>query len=201
MVIGEMMVNCYIVSQNNNEECIVIDPGEDGEQILRVLREKKLRPVYIINTHGHVDHIGANVFLAKETGSKILIHQNDANMLTDPTANLSTFFGTPVVSKQADYVLGDGEILEVNDLIFEVIHTPGHTKGGICLKINNYVFTGDTLFAGGIGRTDLPDGSQEVLIESINNRLMVLNDDTIIYPGHGESSTIGIERRSNPFLR
>jgi glyoxylase-like metal-dependent hydrolase (beta-lactamase superfamily II) len=193
-MVGELGTNCYIIAQENSKECIIIDPGEDGERILRLLKEKGLNPVYIINTHGHIDHIGANSFIAKQTGAKILIHQNDAKMLHDPISNLSSFLGNSEIASQADHILKDDEILEVSGIIIEILHTPGHTQGGICLKVCNCVFTGDTLFAGGIGRTDFPNGSHKTLIESINKKLMVLNDETIIYPGHGMSSTIGRER-------
>ncbi|MDI6781395.1 MAG: MBL fold metallo-hydrolase [bacterium] len=194
LVVGDLRVNCYIIAQENASECVIIDPGEDGERILRLLKEKELDPVYIINTHGHIDHIGANSFIARQTGAKILIHQNDERMLHDPISNLSSFLGNHKITPQADRILKDGDVLDVSGMIIEILHTPGHTKGGICLKICNCVFTGDTLFAGGIGRTDLPDGSYKTLMESINKKLMVLDDETIIYPGHGESSTIGRER-------
>ncbi|MFH1096608.1 MAG: MBL fold metallo-hydrolase [Candidatus Desantisbacteria bacterium] len=200
LIVGDLRANCYIISHEDSRECIIIDPGENGERILQFLEEKGLIPIYIINTHGHSDHIGANLFISEQTGAKILIHQNDAKMLHDPISNLSSFLGDPAVSKQADYILEDGEILEISGITIEVIHTPGHTKGGICLKIDNHLFTGDTLFAGGVGRTDFPNGSHKALMESINKRLMALNDEMIIYPGHGESSTIGMERRNNPFL-
>jgi len=199
-MVGELRANCYIIAQENSSECVIIDPGEDGERILQFLKGKGLNPVYIINTHGHIDHIGANLFIAEQTGAKILIHQNDAKMLHDPISNLSSFLNYSVTSKQADYILEDGEILEVSGITIEILHTPGHTKGGICLKIRNCIFTGDTLFAGGVGRTDFPNGSHETLIKSINKKLMALDDETIVYPGHGESSTIGMERRSNLFL-
>ncbi|OIP41870.1 MBL fold metallo-hydrolase [Candidatus Desantisbacteria bacterium CG2_30_40_21] len=200
LIVGELRVNCYIISHEDSRECIIIDPGENGERILQFLEEKGLTPIYIINTHGHSDHIGANLFIAEQTGAKILIHQNDAKMLHDPISNLSSFLSNPAVSKQADYILEDGEILEISGITIEVVHTPGHTKGGICLKIDNYLFTGDTLFAGGVGRTDFPSGSHKTLMESIGKRLMTLSDEITIYPGHGESSTIGMERRNNPFL-
>ncbi|MFH1860260.1 MAG: MBL fold metallo-hydrolase, partial [bacterium] len=188
LMVGELRANCYIIAQENSRECVIIDPGEDGEKILQFLKKKGLNPVYIINTHGHIDHIGANLFIAEQTGAKILIHQNDAKMLHDPILNLSSFVNSSVTSKQADYILEDGEILEVSGITIEILHTPGHTKGGICLKIHNCIFTGDTLFAGGVGRTDFPNGSHETLIKSINKKLMALDDETIVYPGHGESS-------------
>ncbi len=194
LVVGELRVNCYIIAQENAKECVIIDPGEDGERILQFLRQKELNPVYIINTHGHIDHIGANSFIARQTEAKILIHENDARMLHDPISNLSSFLGNHKTTPQADRVLKDGDMLEVSGMTIEILHTPGHTRGGICLKIDNCVFTGDTLFCMGIGRTDFPDGSYKTLMKSINKKLMVLDDKTIIYPGHGESSTIGKER-------
>lgn len=199
LVVGELGANCYLLASEEGKEAVVIDPGGDAELILNALRENCLLPTYIINTHGHVDHTLANSSLAKATSAKILIHREDAKMLSDPEANLSGWFNQEITSS-ADELLENGQIIEVSNLKIEVIHTPGHTRGGICLKVKDKVFTGDTLFASGIGRTDLPGGDYKTLLDSIRQKLLTLPDETIIYPGHGESSTIGQERRENPFL-
>ncbi len=193
-----MASNCYILSQR--DEAIIIDPGDEAELILDKLNELKVKPIYIVNTHGHLDHICANDEIKKATGAKILIHKNDAPMLTDAFLNLSTVFEQPMVCQKADKLLEDGESIKTSNLTLKVLHTPGHTPGGICLVGEGFVFTGDTLFQSGIGRTDFPGGSYKTLIDSITKRLLTLPDEFIVYPGHGDISTIGMERQSNPFL-
>jgi len=199
LAVGELRANCYLVANKEGGQAAIIDPGGDTELILETIKKHDLKPVYIINTHGHVDHTLANSSLAKATSARILIHREDARILSDPKANLSGWFNQAITSS-ADELLENGQIIEVSDLKIEVIHTPGHTRGGICLKVKDKVFTGDTLFASGIGRTDLPGGDYETLLDSIRQKLLTLPDETIIYPGHGESSTIGQERKENPFL-
>lgn len=199
LVVGELGANCYLLAGEERKEAVVIDPGGDMDLILDTIRKHGLKPIYIINTHGHADHTSANSSLAKETKARILIHREDARMLSDPAANLSSWFNEEIISS-ADELLEDGQLIEVGDLEIEVIHTPGHTPGGVCLKVKDRVFTGDTLFASGIGRTDLPSGDYKTLLTSIRQRLLSLPDETVIYPGHGEFSTIGRERRENPFL-
>lgn len=194
-----MQSNCYIVSEGN--EAIVIDPGGDAELILAKLNELKTKLIYIVNTHGHIDHIEANNKIKSATGAKILIHKKDAQMLTNGWMNLSAFFCKKTVSCSADRLLEDGDDIEISNLKLKVIHTPGHTEGGICLLGDSFVFTGDTLFESGIGRTDLPGGSYQTLIDSITKHLLVLKETTIIYPGHGDTSTIGQEKANNPFLK
>ncbi|MEW6608197.1 MAG: MBL fold metallo-hydrolase [bacterium] len=198
LVVGFMESNCYILEDGN--EAIVIDPGGDAYLILDKLNELKTKLIYIINTHGHIDHIAGNNELKNATGAKILIHKNDAVMLTDSSSNLSAFFYEPIITS-ADRLLENGEFIETGHLKLKVIHTPGHTQGGICLPGDKFIFTGDTLFAGGIGRTDFPGGDYKTLIDSINQHLLILKDETIIYPGHGNISTIGEERKTNPFLQ
>ncbi|MDI6734745.1 MAG: MBL fold metallo-hydrolase [bacterium] len=198
LIVGSMASNCYIFSER--DEAIIIDPGDEAELILDKLNELKTKPVYIVNTHGHLDHISANDEIKMATGAKILIHKNDAPMLTDAFLNLSATFEQPIVCQKADKLLEDGEVIKTSNLTLKVLHTPGHTQGGICLVGDGFVFTGDTLFQSGIGRTDFPCGSYKTLINSITNRLLTLPDEFIIYPGHGDISTIGMERQSNPFL-
>jgi glyoxylase-like metal-dependent hydrolase (beta-lactamase superfamily II) len=156
---------------------------------------------YIINTHGHIDHIACNNLLKAKTKALLLIHRLDADMLVDANKNFSSFMGKVICSPPADKLLEEGDEISLGTLNLIVIHTPGHTPGGISLVSNNMVFSGDTLFAGGIGRTDLPGGSYPDLIKSIKEKLLILGDDKTIYPGHGPDSTIGEERRTNPYLK
>ena len=151
-------------------------------------------------THAHIDHICKMEEVSKETGALVAVHHLDANALTDPKYNGSTLFGLNYTFSNADILLKDGDILETGGLKYEIIHTPGHSPGGICIKVGKSIFTGDTLFRNSIGRTDLGNGDQDELINSIKNKLMIFSDEVEIYPGHGASSTIGYEREHNPFL-
>lgn len=194
--VGELEVNCYILSSEKTKNAILVDPGDDYPKIKSFLEKQKLSPRFILHTHGHFDHIGAD----NEFGLPVYAHRLDAELLRSPKKNLSDFFSSSFQVNAQTHILEDKEIVRLDELSLEVIHTPGHTPGGICLKSGNVIFTGDTLFAGGIGRTDFPGASEERLIQSIEERLMVFPDETLIYPGHGPSSTIGRERKRNPFL-
>ena len=196
IVVGPMQVNCYILGCPRTSKAIVIDPGAEPERITSRLQRGKLKLKLVVNTHGHIDHIGAGADLAQS----VYIHRLDAKFLTDPKLNLSAMMGLPFTSPVQALFLEDGQKLEVGDISLEVIHTPGHTPGGICLNAGNFVFTGDTLFAQGIGRTDIPYANEKDLLNSIRKRLLTLQDGTIIYSGHGPSSTIGEEKKRNPFL-
>ncbi|MCD5390691.1 MBL fold metallo-hydrolase [candidate division NPL-UPA2 bacterium] len=201
MVVGPLEANCYLVTDEETKEAIIIDPGAEGEKIRRLIEKGGLVPAYIVNTHGHIDHIGANGYLKEKLKDiKISIHPADAQMLINPLQNLASFAGEVNHSPQADLMLEDGYEINLGKLSLKVIHTPGHTPGGICLAIEGKVFTGDTLFAGSVGRTDLPGGSMDSLCRSIREKLLTLPDETIVYPGHGPLSTIGRERENNPFV-
>lgn len=200
LMVGALGVNCYICACEKTGEAMVIDPGDAGRLILEKLRENKLLAKYIVNTHGHADHIGANGFLKENTGAKLLIHEADAAMLFEPKLNLSIYLGEPIICTPADRFLKDGDTISIGNETFTVLHTPGHTKGGISLVHADGVFTGDTLFAESIGRTDFPGGSMDEIIKSITEKLMKLKDTTAVFPGHGESSSIGHERKANPYL-
>ncbi len=196
-----MLANCYIIADEGSKETAIIDPSAEGEEILRVVKENNLKVKYIINTHGHMDHIGANAKIKEATGAKILIHEDDRNLLTSPTKNLAIFWGTMTKSPPADGLLKDGEIISLGNLEIRVIHTPGHTRGSICLLVDNRLFSGDTLLRNTIGRADLPGASSKTLIQSIKERILPLGDEVQIYPGHEEETTIGQERKNNPFLQ
>ena len=194
--VGQMQANCYVLAGCLTKNAILIDSGDDYGRIASFLRKKGLKPQIIIHTHGHIDHIQAD----SEFGLPVYVHELDVELLKDPNRNLSGFFGAPFSLKSGIREVKDLSDISLDDLTLQVIHTPGHTPGGICLLSQNVVFTGDTLFAGSVGRTDFPGASEKQLIKSIKERLLVLPDETIIYPGHGPASTIGQERRNNPFL-
>lgn len=193
-------VNCYIIYSINSKEGFVIDPGGDADRILKIIEDKKIAISKIILTHGHGDHIGAVSTLKTRLNVPVLIHEEDANMLGNSNANLSSNMITGAIEITPDGLLKDGDIIELDNHKMEVIHTPGHTQGGICLKIGKYVFSGDTLFKGSIGRTDFAGGSFDQIIKSIKDKLLVLDDDTVILPGHGENTTIFEEKMYNPFI-
>jgi|SRR3989338_601813 len=198
--VGTMQVNCYILASDKDSSGIIIDPGDDRNQIEKALNKYRIKPAFIINTHGHIDHIG----LDDNFGVPVYIHRQDAALLKDPKLNLSGFLATSFSVKSNLKFLEDKDNIELQRLELEVIHTPGHTPGGISLlmkkPLDKILFTGDTLFYHGIGRTDFPNADETLLIKSIKEKLFNLSDDTVVYPGHGPSSTIGEERRNNPFL-
>lgn len=202
MTVGYIQANCYIVWTDASQDAVIIDPGGGSSDIIGFIAQKKLNPIAIVNTHGHSDHIGANGVLKDEYHCPIMIHEDDADYLTNASLNLSMMIGfvSPSVSPPPDRLLKENDTIRVGDSALRVIHTPGHTPGSICLYDGHYLFTGDTLFAGGIGRTDFPGGSFDKLMASIKSKLLVLPNDTEVYPGHGTVTTIGIERSTNPFL-
>ncbi|NPV29679.1 MAG: MBL fold metallo-hydrolase [Firmicutes bacterium] len=201
LAVGPMQANCYLVWCEETKEALVIDPGGEGERILAEIKREQLQVRYIVNTHGHVDHIAANREVKEGTGARILIHSEDAPLLTSPNLNLSIYVGIPVQGPRADMLLCEGEEITVGKQVrLSVLHTPGHTRGGICLSAGDAIFTGDTLFAGSIGRTDFPGGSYQELLNSIKSKILPNHDDVVIYPGHGPTSTVGYERKHNPFL-
>ncbi len=205
--VGPMQAACYIVLDKATDELMVVDPGGDADMILESIEMTGSSPKYIVNTHGHADHIAANAELKKAyPETQICIHAADADMLGKPTKNLSAFFGEAIKSPPADRLLDEGGILELGENRFSVIHLPGHTPGGIGLywagtdSVAGMVFSGDALFAGGIGRSDLPGGDEGVLLKAIREKLLTLPDDTFVLPGHGPATTVGRERETNPFV-
>lgn len=200
LVVGNMDANSYIVAAEDTNEALVIDPGGSVEKILNLLKEHDLNVKYIVNTHGHIDHIAANEKLLAETNAQLLIHEADANFLEEPELNLSAFMGAEnVISPTADRLLKSGEKINCGEINLEVLHTPGHTKGSICLLGEEVLLSGDTLFARGVGRTDFPTGSRQELNESLS-KIMELDLKLRIYPGHGPTATLAEVKENNPYL-
>lgn len=200
MVVGPLGVNCYILSDGG--EAFIVDPGGHADEIAKFLDSKSLKPVAIINTHGHFDHIGAVAELAERYNIPFRLHKGD-EFLVEKGAETSVMFGfKPMEIPEIKSYLEDGEKITLGDMTVEVMHTPGHSPGGVCLYINGLgaVITGDSLFLESIGRSDFPYGDHGSLIQSIKSRLMCLDDSVKVYPGHGPSSTIGHEKSFNPFL-
>ncbi|UCG54185.1 MAG: MBL fold metallo-hydrolase [Dehalococcoidia bacterium] len=199
--VGPFATNCYIVGSEDSRQGIVIDPGDEAKRILKEIRESNLIIKIIVLTHGHSDHTAALRDVKEETAAPIAIHSDDIDTFKQKL--LGIFMGAGFKSPPPpDMLLNDGEVVCVDGLELTVIHTPGHSRGSICLLGNGFLFSGDTLFNCGVGRSDLPGsgGNHEQLIESIRNRLLVLDDNIKVYPGHGPDTTIGAERQGNPFL-
>ncbi|HIJ86513.1 MAG TPA: MBL fold metallo-hydrolase [Desulfuromonadales bacterium] len=200
--VGPLEVNCYIVGCEQSREGIVVDPGGNVEKIAAIVSRHGLKIHTIINTHGHFDHLGGNRQALSDFGARLLIHQADAPMLSK-SAEVARMYGMPGdKSPEADAYLVDGMEVLFGTCRLKVLHTPGHTLGGCCLyfEAEHKVITGDTLFADSIGRTDLPGGSHEQLLNAIRTKLFTLPDDVIAYPGHGPETTIGHEKRCNPYF-
>ena len=201
LAVGPLMSNCFTLGCEQTREAVVIDPGDDADRILLSLADSRLRVKYIVNTHGHFDHVGGNGRMKDATGADILIHSEDAPMLA-MTATSGSSLGMRIdESPPADRTLADGDQVVFGEIVLEVLHTPGHTPGGISLHTDGAVFVGDTLFAGSIGRTDFPGGDHDLLISKVRDKLFTLGDDTRVLAGHGPETTIGRERRFNPFFR
>ena len=200
MALGPIQANCYILGCEQKREAAVIDPGGEPERILMELAKHELTLKYIINTHGHFDHVSANGPLKKATGASILIHAEDAPMLTQLSQAAASWGLTAEDSPPPDRYLQDGDEVAFGNITLKVIYTPGHSPGGISLFTDESVFVGDTLFAGSVGRTDLPGGDPNVLKASIQQKLFTLGDAVKVYPGHMHATTIGAEKRHNPFV-
>ncbi|SMB95675.1 Glyoxylase, beta-lactamase superfamily II [Desulfonispora thiosulfatigenes DSM 11270] len=201
--VGSLGANCYILNCKTTKEGVVIDPGDEGERILDVINDKNINIKYIINTHGHYDHIGSNEEIKKALNCDLLVHEDDYEMLIDPKLNLSFYMGNTKEGLKADVSLKDNDLIKFGNLGLKVLHTPGHSPGGICLynEKNKICITGDTLFYGSIGRTDFEGGDYEEIIKSIKEKLLVLPDDVTIYPGHGPKSSIGLEKQINLYIK
>ncbi len=199
LVVGPIMANCFILGCERTRKAAVIDPGAESAKILMKLATLQLSVECILNTHGHFDHVGANKKLREATKAPLMIHAADQPMLSFLRQTAAQFGLSAEDSPQPDKLLQDGDVIPVGDIRLQVIHTPGHTPGGVSFYTPDVVFVGDTLFAGSIGRTDFPGGDYDTLIRSIQKRLFPLGDHVTVYCGHGPETTIGRERRFNPF--
>jgi hydroxyacylglutathione hydrolase len=199
--VGWLGTNCYLLWDIDSRQTIVIDPGAPDKRILETIRSEKLAVTAILNTHGHADHIAGNKIIKETTQAPLLIHEKDREMLRDSALNLSQMFGAEVISPDADQLLNQTCDLKLAGQSLEIIETPGHTPGSVCLKIDSLLFSGDTLFCGSIGRTDIPGGDGKQILKSIQKQILPLQDEIQVLPGHGPSTTIGQEKRQNPFLQ
>lgn len=200
LAVGPLATNCYILGDRESKEAVVIDPGGDFEDIAAQLRESDLKAKYIVLTHAHFDHTDALAQLKAATGAEVLIHELDADMLCSAGQAQPFSLESGKETCRADRTIKEGDRIKFGRHILEVLHTPGHTRGGISLVTDKMIFVGDTLFSGSVGRTELPGGSFQELMASIKNKLLSMADDCLVYPGHGPASTIGEERKNNPFL-
>jgi glyoxylase-like metal-dependent hydrolase (beta-lactamase superfamily II) len=201
--VGPLQCNCSVIGDEQSREAIVIDPGDNIDAIVAILQRNGLTVKQIVVTHAHIDHVGGAMRLKQLTGAPILLNQND-EMLLKMLDVQATWIGVrPPGTVTIDQNLGDADQLKVGNIDASVIHTPGHTEGSVCLYFpaENKLIAGDTLFAGSIGRTDLPGGSMDKIMRSLHTKVLALPDETIVVPGHGELTTIGGERETNPFLR
>jgi glyoxylase-like metal-dependent hydrolase (beta-lactamase superfamily II) len=198
--IGPLETNAYLVVDERSRQALLIDPGLESEDIYDVIVAEGLTLTSIVNTHGHFDHVCGNAFFRARTGAPVLIHREDAGIMQRAAEQARAFGFQVAPPPPPDRLLDEGDEVVMGGTRMRVLHTPGHTPGGICLYGEGVVFVGDALFAGSIGRTDLPGGSYEVLLASIRTKLLSLPDDTVVYPGHGPPTTIGAERAHNPFL-
>lgn len=200
IVVSQFQTNCYVIGFKENSNGIIIDPGDESEKILKLIGENNFNIRYILHTHGHIDHIGATAKTKEITGAKTFLHKDDLSLYENLRVQGETFGMILDKPPLIDEFFKDRDKINFNGIIIEIIHTPGHSPGSVCFKIGNILFSGDTLFNMGIGRTDLWGGSYTKIIKSINEKLFTINDDTIVYPGHGQKTTIGYEKTNNPFI-
>ena len=200
LILGDLQTNCYILADNDTKECAIFDPSAEADRIMSVINQHELKAKYIILTHVHIDHVMALDEIKKITGASVVVHTDEADLLNDITGTLAQLFNTAPPKTKADIKVSDGDTVSLGEKEIKFIHTPGHTIGCMCALCENMLISGDTLFSESIGRTDFPGGNHNLLISSIKNKLMSLNDEIRVYPGHGPSTTIGHERMYNPYL-
>jgi hydroxyacylglutathione hydrolase len=200
LAVGPLQTNCYIVACEETREAIVVDPGDESERILSAIDALQVQVTYIVNTHGHFDHSLAIAEVKRATNAKFAIHRLDAPLLKDAEQSAIFFMSPTVEPVEIDWLLEDGDIIPVGRSSLKVLHTPGHSPGGICLLNEDFLLSGDTLFYLGVGRTDLAGGDTAQLAASVRTKLYTLPDDVKVYPGHGPASLIGYERENNPFV-
>ena len=200
--VGPLRCNCSIVGDEQSREAIVIDPGDDIEQVVALIQKHDLQVKQIVITHAHIDHVGGAMKLRATTGAPILLNQNDYGLLKMLDMQAAWVGMAPTGKVEIDHSLGSADLVRAGSLVAQVLHTPGHTEGSICLYFpaERTLVAGDTLFAGSIGRTDLPGGSHQRILQSLHDTILALPDETLVVPGHGSLTTIGDERESNPFL-
>jgi glyoxylase-like metal-dependent hydrolase (beta-lactamase superfamily II) len=200
--VGPFQVNCYLLWNEETSEGVVIDPGAEAETIKSEMDQFNMTPKAVLLTHGHGDHIAALADICEEFKTPVYIGAGEEELLTDPHANISAFFDHPIVAPKPDHLVKDGDVIKIAGIRLQVLETPGHTKAGVCYleEEAGRLFSGDTLFAGGIGRIDLPGGDFKKLLDSIRSQILTLPDSVVVYPGHGPRTTVGTERTSNPWL-
>ena len=201
LVVGPIEENCYVLKDEETNEGVIIDAGDNGQEILAYVKDNGIDVKLLVNTHGHWDHIGAADVLRDALGAQLAIHREDAPMLTASEEEMAVYSVFVGKKKPAEILLEDGDVINFGKSSLKVIHTPGHTKGGICLYGGGCLFSGDTLFASSVGRTDLPGGDYHEILHSVNVALAQVADETKVYPGHGPASRMGRERRCNPYLQ
>ncbi len=197
---GIYEANCFLLGCEKEKVAAVIDPGGDAEKIMKKANDNGFEIKYIILTHGHGDHIGAVEKIRNKTKAEVLIHRDDKYLVENAEKNLSSLMSGPNVEFSPDKLLEDGDVIRLGELELNIIHTPGHTPGGICIKVEDVIFSGDTLFANSIGRTDFEGGSLKKLLNSIKNKVLIFDEETKVFPGHGPATTVGIEKSTNPFI-
>jgi glyoxylase-like metal-dependent hydrolase (beta-lactamase superfamily II) len=201
LVVGPLAVNCYILGDDVSHEGIVIDPGDDADKIISAIKSQQLHIVAIVNTHAHFDHVGALTRVREFTRAPFMLHAAEAPLLAGAKMSAAMFGLNVDTPSPAERLLREGDKVSAGSITLKVLHTPGHTPGGICLLEGTHVFTGDTLFQNSIGRTDFPGGDYAALMASIRDKLLPLPDTTIVHAGHGDATTIGGEKQFNPFVR
>ena len=200
VVVGPLEVNCYIIGCEESMEAAIIDPGGDADKIISVIQNEGLKPEFIMNTHAHFDHVGAVRAIQEHFKIDFLLHKDDLFLIEHLDEQVMQFGLDRVAKPEVNKFVKNGDNVSLGKLSIKIIHTPGHTPGGVCYYVDNNVFVGDTLFAGSIGRTDFPGSSYEQLIHSIKENLFSLGDSVVVYTGHGPSTSIGNEKTHNPFL-